>query len=131
MLDQFLPQEIVDRPSAARNAKVSENTDAERGPTVPTRPISTGAWPQQVGVNCVVWNNGDGIASSTLLASGTASGLCRVDVLLGRWLRDKIPYGGIEGIRMEHRVKTEDNLASGEESDDGVVGEESDQESSE
>ena len=32
---------------------------------------------------------------------------------------------------MELKVKTEDNLASGEGSDDGVVGEESNQESSE
>ena len=31
----------------------------------------------------------------------TASGLCRVDVLWGRWFKDKPPYGGAEGIRME------------------------------
>ena len=30
-----------------------------------------------------------------------ASGLCRVDVLWGRWFKDKPPYGG-EGIRMEY-----------------------------
>jgi len=34
------------------------------------------------------------------LAAGTASGLCRVDVLWG-WFKDKPPYGGAEGIRIE------------------------------
>ena len=44
------------------------------------------------------------MASSSLLAAGTASGLCRVDVLSswGRWFKDKPPYGGAEGIRMEY-----------------------------
>ena len=42
------------------------------------------------------------MASSSLLAAGTASGLCRVDVLWGRWFKNKAPYGGAEGIRMEH-----------------------------
>ena len=37
----------------------------------------------------------------SLLAAGTASGFCRVDVLWGRWFKDKLPYGGAEGIRME------------------------------
>ena len=49
----------------------------------------------------VVWNTGNGLASSGLLASGTASGLCRVDVLWGRWSKGKIPYGSVEHIRME------------------------------
>ena len=33
-----------------------------------------------MGVHRVAWNNGNGLATSTLLAAGTASGLCRVDV---------------------------------------------------
>ena len=37
----------------------------------------------------------------SLLAAGTASGLCQVDVLWERWFKDKPPYGGSEGIRME------------------------------
>ena len=53
------------------------------------------------GVHGVAWNNGNESASSSLLAAGTASGLCRVDVLWGRWFKDKPPYGGAEGIRME------------------------------
>ena len=51
--------------------------------------------PCGVGVH---WNNGNGLASSSLLAAGTASGLCRVDVFWGRWFKDKPPYGRAEGI---------------------------------
>jgi transcription factor C subunit 6 len=49
----------------------------------------------------VVWNNGNGLANASLLASATASGLCRVDWLEGRWAKSRIPYNGIEGIRAE------------------------------
>ena len=41
------------------------------------------------------------MASSELLAAGTVSGLCRVNVLWERWFKDKLPYGGAEGIQME------------------------------
>lgn len=64
-------------------------------------PTGTGAWPREVGVHRVVWNNGNGLGAAALMAAGTASGLCRVDVLWGRWLKDKIPYGGVAGVRME------------------------------
>ncbi|KAF8177239.1 hypothetical protein BJ912DRAFT_986062 [Pholiota molesta] len=86
ILDHFLPQESFDRTTATRVAKgkVKKRSDS----AIPT---GTGAWPREVGVHRVVWNNGNGLASSAWTAAGTASGLCR----------DKIPYGGISGIRME------------------------------
>lgn len=31
----------------------------------------------------------------------TASGLCRVDNLKGRWARSQIPYGGVHNLRLE------------------------------
>lgn len=49
----------------------------------------------------VTWNNGNGLSGCGLLASATASGLCRVDNLWGRWMKDKVPYGGIQHIRRE------------------------------
>lgn len=115
MLDQFLPQvnpsahpyrarvhlpvhpqESFDRTTATRvvKGKVKKRTDA----VIPT---GTGSWPREVGVHRVVWNNGNGLASASLVAAGTAAGLCRVDLLRGRWLKDKIPYAGVAGIRME------------------------------
>jgi transcription factor C subunit 6 len=74
------------------------------GKKVNSKPVSsggTGVWPWQVGVHRVAWNSGNGLASAGLLASATASGLCRIDVLWGRWIKNKVPYGGIEHIRGE------------------------------
>ena len=62
---------------------------------------STGVWPPEVGVHRVAWNSGNGLGCASLLASGTRSGLCRVDWLRGRWFRDKIPYVNIPNMRKE------------------------------
>ncbi|CAA7271073.1 unnamed protein product [Cyclocybe aegerita] len=93
MLDHFLPQESLERPSVRSKGKGKKDN--------PAVPSGTGAWPQAVGIHRVVWNHGNGLAASGWLAAATASGLCRVDLLWGRWVQDKIPYGGIEGIRFE------------------------------
>ncbi|OSD08431.1 hypothetical protein PYCCODRAFT_1455543 [Trametes coccinea BRFM310] len=87
MLENFLPQEIQNRANAVRQNK--------------SIPGGTGAWPPEVGIHRVAWNDGNGLARTPLLASATASGLCRVDWLLGRWVRDQQPYNGIEGMRGE------------------------------
>ncbi len=48
-----------------------------------------------------MWNTGGGLAAASLLASGTACGLCRIDWLVGRTLNNKEPYGGVEIARKE------------------------------
>ena len=58
------------------------------------------------------------IARAPLLASATAAGLCRVDYLEGRWMRDKMPYGGVEGIRKEGDGMDVDGEEDGEEDGD-------------
>jgi len=63
--------------------------------------ISTGVWPPEVGVQRVTWNTGNGLGGAPLLASTTGSGLCRVDWLLGRWIRDKVPYVNVPNMRKE------------------------------
>ncbi|KAM6500158.1 hypothetical protein JOM56_003172 [Amanita muscaria] len=94
MLEHFLPQEMPERPGAAsQSSKKSGSKPAPAG--------GTGAWPWQVGIQRVAWNNGNGLGSCGLLASATASGLCRVDNLWGRWMKDKVPYAGVENIRVE------------------------------
>ncbi|KXN81270.1 Transcription factor tau subunit sfc6 [Leucoagaricus sp. SymC.cos] len=98
MLDRFLPHETQDRPATTKakaNSKSSKN-DSSKAPT-----LGTGAWPQEVAVHKVTWNNGNGLGACGLLASATSSGLCRVDNLWGRWMKDKVPYGGIQQIRRE------------------------------
>ncbi|KAI0373079.1 hypothetical protein BV20DRAFT_990682 [Pilatotrama ljubarskyi] len=87
MLENFLPKETQNRPAASRQNKAV--------------PVGTGAWPAEVGVHRVVWNDGNGLARTPLLASATGSGLCRVDWLMGKWVKDQLPYTGIEGMRGE------------------------------
>ncbi|XP_006457753.1 hypothetical protein AGABI2DRAFT_114796 [Agaricus bisporus var. bisporus H97] len=103
MLDQFLPQESADRPTAASKAKQQQHQKSKKDTSTSNdnTSISTGAWPQEVAVHKVTWNNGNGLNACGLLASATSSGLCRVDNVWGRWMKDKVPYGGIEQIRRE------------------------------
>ncbi|KAG6911400.1 hypothetical protein DXG01_016497 [Tephrocybe rancida] len=105
MLERFLPQETQDRPATkAKAAKAKATNDAaaiKEQERIKANSIGTGAWPREVGVHRVIWNSCNGLASSGLLASATASGLCRVDELWGRWIKGKVPYGGIEHIRRE------------------------------
>ena len=61
----------------------------------------TGAWPPQVSIQRAAWNSGNGLRAAPFLVSSTGSGLCRVDWLLGRWNKDRIPYSSVEGIRGE------------------------------
>ncbi|KAG6809966.1 hypothetical protein H0H92_013879 [Tricholoma furcatifolium] len=104
MLERFLPQETQDRPAPkakAAKSKSTENSANKEQERIKAASAGTGAWPREVGVHRVVWNSCNGLASSGLLASATASGLCRIDEVWGRWIKGKVPYGGIEHIRME------------------------------
>ncbi|KZV71848.1 hypothetical protein PENSPDRAFT_650271 [Peniophora sp. CONT] len=93
MLDHLRPGETPDRANMAQRAVRARVAAAPP-------PSGTGAWPSNIAVTRVAWGSGS-IAAAPLLASATASGLCRIDWLEGRWLRDRVPYGGIEGIRLE------------------------------
>ena len=61
--------------------------------------LGTGVWPPSISIHRVAWNCGNGLSSASLLGSATASGICRVDWLEGRWMKGKIPYHGVENIR--------------------------------
>lgn len=60
-----------------------------------------GIWPIEVGVHRVAWNSGGGMSRAPLLASGMACGLVRIDWLVGRFWRDRIPRVSIELMRGE------------------------------
>ncbi|KAJ7459664.1 hypothetical protein FB451DRAFT_1045765 [Mycena latifolia] len=98
MLERFFPLEAQDRPTQARAVRLEK---AKTKDTTYVAPTSTGAWPSEVGVQRVVWNCGNGLGASSLLASSTGSGLCRIDVVWGRWLNDRVPYTSIPLLRME------------------------------
>lgn len=70
--------------------------------------MSTGAWAPEVSVTRVTWQSGAGIARAPLLASATASGICRVDWLLGRFDKNRVPYYNIHNIRGEEGAVDED-----------------------
>ncbi|KAG6848141.1 hypothetical protein H0H93_003035 [Arthromyces matolae] len=105
MLERFLPQETQDHPSATAKAagapKSTSNPTSEVfsiGPDmkrIKATSGGTGAWPRDVGVQRVTWNSCNGLAACALLA------LRRVDELWGRWIKGKVPYGGIENICSE------------------------------
>ncbi|KAG5650434.1 hypothetical protein H0H81_012285 [Sphagnurus paluster] len=122
-LNPFPGQETQDRPATkAKNAKAK----AKAGDTdpVPERistaamGTGTGAWPREVGVHRVVWNSVNGLASAGLLASATAAGLCRVDELWGRWIKGKVPYGGVEYVRREGEA--DEDMMDVDDSDESV-----------
>ncbi|KAF9532755.1 hypothetical protein CPB83DRAFT_806345 [Crepidotus variabilis] len=119
MLDRFLPQEASERPSTAKAANSKQKATSLKSSVAST---SSSAWPQQVGVHCVVWNSGNGLNASGLLASGTASGLCRIDNLEGRWARGYIPYGSIQGVRLESTSGIDDDAmdVDGEDEENGI-----------
>jgi transcription factor C subunit 6 len=114
MLERFIPlvrsrflawlvvlmalQEAQDRPTQPRAIRIEKSKNKD---TTHVAPTSSGAWPQEVGVQRVVWNCGNGMGASSLLASSTASSLCRVDVVWGRWLNDRVPYTSIPHLRMD------------------------------
>lgn len=48
------------------------------------------------------------------MASATASGICRVDWLQGRWLKGRVPYGTVPKIRGEldtDEMEVDDSLS--------------------
>jgi transcription factor C subunit 6 len=105
MLDHFLPQEsgTSEGPGykdSTAPSKPSTQEDLkerfEKGQAEPS-----GLWHPSVAVTAVSWNNGCGPGRAHMLASCTASGLARIDVLEGRWMRGVVPYGSIEAIRRE------------------------------
>jgi hypothetical protein len=91
---------------------------ADNEPDVTTQ--STGAWSTEVGVHIATWNVGNGMAHAGLLASGSQSGLCRIDFLEGKWSGRtvaRIPYGSIENIRGEGMNIDDEGLEEEEESE--------------
>ena len=100
VLDCFLAfKELPDRSSVTTSKKAKKQGPEET--SIRAGIQSAGAWPPEVSVTRVAWNNGCGLARAPLLASATASGLCRVDWLLGHFQDDRIPYGGVQQIRFE------------------------------
>lgn len=108
MLDHFLPFETgagdgkAQSTVTGRQARVAEN-QKEKNQTRYDAGLFDGSalWPHGASVLSTCWNSCNGLENASWLASGTASGLVRIDWLQGRWFRDAIPYTGISNIRFE------------------------------
>ncbi|KAI6161423.1 hypothetical protein EDD17DRAFT_1587403 [Pisolithus thermaeus] len=95
MLEHFIPRVTQERgPSVKTKAQTDDEPLSGSG-------RSTGAWPPEIGVHRVTWNCGNGLGCASLLASGSGSGLCRVDWLRGRWFKDRVPYVDVPKMRKE------------------------------
>ncbi|KAJ7644297.1 hypothetical protein FB45DRAFT_1053081, partial [Roridomyces roridus] len=98
MLERFYPLEAQDRatqPKSVRDEKVQGKDKAF------VAPASTASWPKEIGVHRVVWNSATGLGGTPLLASATGSGLCRIDVVWGRFLNDRVPYCSVPSMRLD------------------------------
>lgn len=89
-----LKKETVDRFAAKKTKpKNPETTPAQTNSVV---------WVPEVGVQRATWNNGNGLGNCQLLLSGTTSGLCRIDLVTGRWFKGReLGPGGIGTLRGE------------------------------
>jgi transcription factor C subunit 6 len=109
MLERFLPVVSPFTSEIVRSHNLSQQTQDKPTSTAAkarvkgseTEKTTSGAWPWQIGIHRVVWNGGNGLGAAGMLASATASGICRVDWLQGRWLKGRIPYGSVPKIRGE------------------------------
>ncbi|KAH7889341.1 hypothetical protein F5I97DRAFT_1993652 [Phlebopus sp. FC_14] len=104
MLEQFLPRETQDKSVNVKGKAQARKDEAE----ATGLNVSTGVWSPEIGVHRVAWNSGNGLGGAPLLASVTGSGLCRVDWLLGRWIKDKVPYVNVPKMRKEVDEVSED-----------------------
>ncbi|KAG0143638.1 hypothetical protein CROQUDRAFT_109056 [Cronartium quercuum f. sp. fusiforme G11] len=89
-----------------------------------------GIWPGIVAIHCVSWC--PSIRRASILASGMACGLVRVDSVGGGWHGKGMRYGGIDGLmnRVNDDVDDDDDqmIADKEEDDDDEEDEDDDEE---
>ena len=108
MLDHFLPFETgagdgkVPGIPTGKKAKATENQKEKKQTRYDAGLFDGSAlWPHEASVLSTRWNSCNGLENASWLASGTASGLVRIDWLQGRWFKDTIPYTSISNIRFE------------------------------
>ncbi|EJD53223.1 hypothetical protein AURDEDRAFT_180776 [Auricularia subglabra TFB-10046 SS5] len=91
------PDDEVQEQPAKKSKKKKDKMFTAEIPEGPNR--ATGSWPKEVSVTCVVWDSGGGISSAPFLAAATASGLCRIDWLLGQFYTSKYDVSSVDAIR--------------------------------
>lgn len=90
MQDDFLPEEMTLDAAASGHLQTITKKKGYKKTADHPRTLKTANWAPQVGVHRVAWNNVD-LGKGGWVASGSASGLGRVDMLQGRFVNGKIP----------------------------------------
>ena len=91
ILDDFLPEEMsLDGAQQKNNNKAKGTSHSLEGNPLVAK---SGDWSPHVGVHQVCWNNNNGLGKAGWVASGTASGLGRIDIIRGRFTHGKVPNG--------------------------------------
>ncbi|ORY26711.1 hypothetical protein BCR39DRAFT_560442 [Naematelia encephala] len=89
IVDDFAPETLLMERAVKNGMTDSKKTKkkAEVDPAI----SKTASWAPQVGAHKVAWHNGAGLGRAGWLASGGASGLGRVDFVMGEWRNGKVP----------------------------------------
>ncbi|CCA67499.1 hypothetical protein PIIN_01328 [Serendipita indica DSM 11827] len=109
ILDHFLPRESgvaegtvfkeSSQPKAGSGEAAKKDVIKEGFESGRIEP--SGLWAPNIAVSTVAWNSVNGLGNASLLASGTTSGLVRIDEPEGAWMRGTRPYGSMAEIRFE------------------------------
>ena len=75
-------------------------------------------WPAEINITGLAWNNGNGIGRAGMLASGSASGLCRVDFMRGHKEEGKLGQFRRRMEGKERRVAKDDSKQMDSEGDE-------------
>ncbi|KAG8975572.1 hypothetical protein FRB90_009495, partial [Tulasnella sp. 427] len=106
--DHFRPGSSQPGPTTkGKKKKKSAAAEEDRG-------ASSSSWPPEAGVLCASWNSSNGLTGCQLLASGTASGLCRIDNL---WSSVKGVVVGGGGAAKGRKRKGKEKEKDGDEMD--------------
>lgn len=83
MVDNLLPEQVqLDSKLTGKNKTSSKGTSTAMR-------INSAGWPPRSAITKICWNSADGIGRAGLLASGTGSGLGRVDVMKGHFYNNQ------------------------------------------
>jgi transcription factor C subunit 6 len=92
MVDDFLPVELSLEAAQQKNAS-KKGKDAVHSLEGNQVAAKSADWALNVGIHKVCWNNNNGLGRAGWAASGTASGVGRIDIIRGRFIHGKTPAG--------------------------------------
>jgi transcription factor C subunit 6 len=91
IIDDYLPVELALEAAQQKNANKAKGTGHSlEGNQVAAKSAD---WSLNVAIHKVCWNNNNGLGRAGWAASGSASGIGRVDIIRGRFINGRTPAG--------------------------------------